>query len=120
MAAILSKYQIIWTNEANVAYSFFFLAPPDHYEAIQNETGITKLADDDPLLDMPVTKTGELAISPVASRKTLRYVVNGKKKYADILVSASKANTVQNELVEKAFKGGTIERVLDPRKATKF
>lgn len=121
MAAILSKYQITWVDPSdNVSYVFFFLAPSNHYDGIQAETGVTKLPDNSKLKDMPVTKAGELSLSPVASRKSIRYVANGKKKYADILIASGKANDAQDLLFGKDYKNGKIERVLDPRKATKF
>ena len=127
--ARFAKYQInydVLTSEDNTSaiatYSFFFLAPPDHYEGIETETGVTKLADDSTLADMPITKTSELSISPVATRKTLR-VTNentNRTKYVDILISASEAAEATNTLIGKRYKDGVIKRVLDSRKQTKY
>ena len=69
---------------------------------------------------MPVTKTAEMAISPVCARKSIRYRVGVTVKYADILISATLANNAQDTLVGRQYKGGTIERVLDPRKASRY
>ena len=120
--ARFAKYQLDYGVEGAATYTFFFLAPPDHYTGIETETGISKVTEESGLLDMPVTKTGELSISPVASRKTLRVnnEASGTNKYVDILINAAKANTAQNTLVGKNYKGGLIKRVLDSRKQTKY
>ena len=118
--SITAKHVIDYTDGTNT-YSFFFLAPPDHYEGIEVETGVTKLPENSELQDMPVTNTDELALSPVASRKSLRSrQSNGKNKYHSILVSTTKLSTVDSDLTGKLYKGGTITRVMDSRKATNF
>jgi hypothetical protein len=69
---------------------------------------------------MPVTKTGELTISPVATRKTLRVRDGIRVKYVDIVVASPQAISVTETLVGKSYKGGTIERVLDSRKKSSY
>ena len=115
-----AKHSLTYAEGAN-NYTFFFFAPPDHYTGIEALTGVTKLIDTSVLSDMPITKTGELCLSPVAVRKTLRVTTTtGKTKYVDIVISSAKAAGIDKELQNKPYKGGTIKRVLDPRKQTKY
>lgn len=119
--ARFQKHSLDFTDTNNVTYTFFFLAPPDHYEGIEAETGVLALEDDSPLADMPIVKTGELSISPVAYRKTLRVeLTNGRPKYVEILISADKVATAQSELIGKTYKGGKIARVFDSRKKVNY
>lgn len=119
MASRFAKYALDYVEGAET-YTFFFLAPPNQYDGIEVETGVMKIADDSALADMPVTKTGELTLSPVAIRKTLRVTINGRNKYVDIVINSIKAATVSGDLQDKTYKGGTIKRVLDPRKKTRY
>ena len=119
MPAKFAKHLLNYTDGPDT-YSFFFLAPPNHYTGIEAACGVSKLPDESDLLDMPVTKTEELTISPIATRKTLRVKEANKLKYVDIVVASTAAITVTKELVGKAYKGGTIERVLDSRKRTRY
>lgn len=120
--ARFAKYQLDFTDPSGVVYNFFFLAPPDHYEDIENATGVSALAADSPLLDMPITKTEELSISPVAYRKTLRVTdtATGRSKYVDILIAAEKVLTAQTDLFGATYKGGKITRVFESRKQTTY
>lgn len=118
---VLKKYRLDTVAGAD-NLTFFFRAPDEHYQgAIAAACGVTQLADNDPLADMPLTKTEELTGSPVAVRKTLRLNAgNGVKKYSSIVVAADKAPTIDQDLVGVRHKLGVIERVLDPRKATRY
>lgn len=118
--AITAKHKLTYGTDA-AAVAFYLLAPPNHYTGIEAETGVVKLEDGSDELDMPICKTGELTLSPIAARKTLRVAQSsGKNKYVDIVVSASKVAGLDSALQGKAYKGGTITRVLDPRKATRY
>lgn len=116
--ARFQKHELSFTDTDGAAYSFFFLAPPDHYTGIETATGVEPIPDGDKRLDMPITKVEELMISPVAYKKVLRVFnsTTNKSKYVDILVEANKVLSVQTDLVGKTYKGGTIQRVLDSRK----
>ena len=118
--SILEKHVIDYVEGADT-YSFFFLAPPEHYAGIETETGVQKLAADSELQDMPVTNTDELALSPVASRQNLRVKQSsGKNKYHSILIASALLGTAQTTLTGKTYKGGTITRVMDSRKKSNF
>ena len=117
MAAILVKRVLDYTDPTG-AYQFFFLAPDNHYTGIEVETGVSKLAEDSNQLDMPITNTDELALSPVASRKSLKVKVGTKNKYVPILLSGNKVGTADTDLTGKPYKQGTITRVMDSRKAS--
>lgn len=121
MAAILKKHLLTFGTDA-AGYQFFFLAPDGHYPTeVANACGVSQLEDDSDLQDMPITKTAELTLSPIAARKTLRVeATNGKIKYVDIVVAADKVNGLDTALQNKDHKQGKILRVLDPRKATRY
>ncbi len=51
-------------------YDFVFLAPQGSYAGIEAETGVSLVAEDDPILSQfPVSSVEELLLSPVASSR---------------------------------------------------
>lgn len=112
------KYGLDYSDGTNT-FTFFFLAPPDQYDGIDVECGVTKIEEENDLADMPNTKVEEILLSPVGTRKRLKVgITNGKTKYVNIVISSNKIVGLDDTLKGKNYKGGTIERVLDPRSAS--
>lgn len=117
MVAKFKKHRVTYTI-GTTPYNFYFLAPPDHYTGIEADAGITPVDSAANDAAMPICKLEDLLQSPVMVRRTVRYLVGTKTKYAKVAIAASKSGTFDGEAVEKSYKGGKIKAVVEPLDAT--
>lgn len=114
--AYFTRYQISEEVDGN-PYTFFFLAPANHYDNIDTLAGVSKVTNDK-LSTMPVTKVEELLKSPVATRRVVVYEKNSRKHYADVIVATSKAAAFETGIEGQNYKGGSITGVTERLRAT--
>lgn len=117
MAKFLVKHKVSFGTGAN-ARTFYFVAPPDHYTGIAAAAGITKVPDNDDEQKFPVCTLGELLLSPVMTRRVIKYTKAGRTRYAKVAIASTKAATFENDLGTGAYKGGQITGVHEPLDAT--
>ena len=103
----------------NGCTNFLFSAPRDTYSDsnIKAATGIQETtANID--INFPKYKIEELILGGIASRVYFSYEKAGKLYHTSLLCSVENKATVDDDLVGKSFKGGTIKKVYEPRRAS--
>lgn len=117
MAKFLVKHKVSF-GAGPASKTFYFMAPPEHYTGIAAQAGVTKVPDNDDEQNMPVCTLGELLLSPVMTRRVIKYKKAGRSHYAKVAIASTKAATFENDLGTGAYKGGTITGVHEPLDAT--
>jgi hypothetical protein len=123
MAKILVNHMIVVPDPnaaggaAGATARFYFKAPPDGYEGLADETGVTTPATPGKYDGAPACSVEQLLLSGVATRKTI-VVQNGTKESRhQLIISRDKADSFNTAAIGKTYKGRKILRVTNNLKA---
>ncbi|MBW4533655.1 MAG: hypothetical protein KME09_06920 [Pleurocapsa minor HA4230-MV1] len=119
MVARFKKFKLTATIDGQT-YETYFLAPPDHYAGIATDAGVEAVDPDTIEINMPVTKVEEILKSPLGTRKRVKVKVGTKHKVVNVVVSASKTLTFDDDVLGTTYKGGEIDGISEPRTASFF